>query len=177
MGSDDEKLMAVAAEGRALLFDELEGDRGLHVETLVAAAARLAGSCLLRSFKLDLTGIAPGSPVFSDLADQHGPQLMDLLGKTLAVLEVPIDETQVTGEVTPDHAPLMDCFETLLQLQAPARALLARHGFDDVRGARAFTLTTAILIHETQAVVPAQSLFDIAVTGLVEGAKMAPPPA
>ena len=175
MASDDDKLMEVAALGRALLFDELQGDRGLHVETLVASAARLAGACLLRSFKLDLTGITPGGTVFSDLADEHGPKLVDLLGKTLAVLEVPIDLEQVTGEVSPDHAPLMDTFESLTALQTPARALLARHGFDDARGARAFTLTTAILIHETQAVVPAQTLLDIAVTGLAEGAKMAPP--
>lgn len=175
MASEDEKLMAVAAEGRALLFDELQGDRGLHVETLVASAARLAGSCLLRSFKLDLTGIAPGAPVFSDLADEHGPKLIELLSHTLTVLDVVVDMDQVTGEVTPDHAPLMDCFESLTQLQAPARALLLRHGFDDFKGARAFTLTTAMLIHETKEVVPPITSFDIAVTALAEGTKMAPP--
>ena len=68
--------MAQAAEKvYDYLFLKLKSEKGIHVGTFVSAAARLAGTCLLRSFNFKLPAAKPGSAVLSEEANVEGPKL------------------------------------------------------------------------------------------------------
>jgi hypothetical protein len=169
-------LVATATQLKEWLYGALKNDKGLHVETLVSSASRLSGAALLRSFNLDLSKLQPGSAVFSDLANEAGPQLMNYLGSMLTSNGIALDNDVAGADPGPDHASQLHFTDTLAKLGPEARAILARAGLDDALGARALILACAMIIFDTREVVDPSVSFGIAIAGLVEGSKTVPPP-
>lgn len=90
--------VGVGREFRSLILAKLTDERGVHAETAVSAAARMAGTFLLRSLDLPITKLEPGAPVLSDAANERGPELVEILALALREMKMAID--QVQGLVT-----------------------------------------------------------------------------
>lgn len=159
----------------AYVVEALSTDRGAHAETVVAGAARMGGTLLFRSFNLPAANIPPGSPVFSDLANQRGPVLIEVLTAGLAGLGI-----DVTGhplaEVPPNHAPHLTVIETQQKLNRNVADIATSHGLAGEDAARSCMLAAALLIQQTRGVLDPALGFAIATQGVMEGSKTMPMP-
>ncbi|QQR75998.1 MAG: hypothetical protein IPJ17_10645 [Holophagales bacterium] len=154
----------------------LGAERAIHPETAIASTARLAGSLLLRSFGLPLGKLEPGSVVLSDAANEKGPMLVEILAAYLAGAEVPIQRDQLGGEPARRGAqPHLSTVQSLAQLQDEAMAIAERHGLTLEQLAQSAALATAFLVRECAPRIGAETGFNIATYGFVEGSKTVPP--
>lgn len=154
----------------------LKDGKGVHAETAVAATARMAGTFLLRSFKLPLDGIEPGSVVLSDKANEEGPELVNILGGVLAHLGVDLDTGKLGNEPGPDHKPLLSFLETQRKLEPAYGRIRESLGLTLKDAAESAAAATALLIQRTVGVLDPNVGFHIAAYGFVEGTKTAPGP-
>jgi len=159
-----------------LVIATLRTERGIHAETAIASAARLGGTFLFRSFGLRTDGIKPGTAVLSDLANEHGPLLVQTLGTALGRLGVSVDQSAISKPIPPQNAPHLSVLETQAALEAPATTLAERSQLDRQGAAHACALAAAILIQKAQYVLHPDVGAAIAVYGFVEGSKTMPPP-
>jgi len=177
LGSPADSLDAQLRASREIadaIVTALRTERGVHAETAVAGAARLAGAFLFRSFNLPTSGIAPGSPVLSDVANQRGPLLVEVLQAGLGGLGVSVDSAAM--EESPEHEPQMNFLETQQALEPRLAEIAAAHGLEGEGAARACALATALLIYRTREVLEPRVSFGLAVYGFVEGTKTMPAP-
>lgn len=72
MGKPDDEIRAARAF-REHVFAKLGNEKGVHAETALSAAGRMAGTFLLRSFGLPLEHLEPGTPVLSDRGERARP--------------------------------------------------------------------------------------------------------
>jgi len=165
---------ATAEEFYQAILSPLQSDRGVHAETAVAVAARMAGTFLFRSFNLPMTGVTPGSAVLSDAANEQGPELIGTLFKMLTALKVPLDPSKVKYDTPEDNKPHWTILETQSKLGATFRTTAARHGLADRRAALASVMAAAFLIRDTAPVLDSHIAAGIALYGFVEGTKTAP---
>ncbi len=165
--------VAVGREFRTCILEKLTDERGVHAETAVSAAARMAGTFLLRSFDLPIAKLEPGAPVLSDAANAKGPALVELLLFALEQMKIPIDQARAKA-ANHDGAALL----TVLQIQERAEVGLTeiknRHGLDYEGAARAAAFAAAFLVQDTKEVLDPSAAFGIAAYGFVEGAKTVP---
>lgn len=77
-------ILQAADEYLLIILNKLKNEKGVHADTAIAAASRMAGTFLLRSFNLTIGDIKPGTAVLSDVANEKGPFLISLLGSTLS---------------------------------------------------------------------------------------------
>ncbi len=166
---DDEA--KAAQQFRGYILEKLTDERGVHAETAVAAAARMAGTFLLRSCNVPLARLEPGTPVLSDAVNERGPLLVEILGVALQGMNVAIDMTRARA----GGAALLTVPQTQALLELGMIALKDRCGLDYERGARAAALATALLIKDTAVALDPSTAFGIAAYGFVEGAKTVPP--
>ena len=158
------------------IIETLTDERGAHAETCVAGAARMAGTFLFRSFGLPTQNLDPGSPVFSELANQRGPVLVEVLKSGLIGLKVPVNESKVDDEPRTGHEPLIDLASTQRKLEKKLTVIATAHGLDNESAARACALATALLMHQTRSVLDPSISFGIAVYGFVQATKTVPQP-
>jgi hypothetical protein len=149
-----------------------------HAGTVLAAAARLAGSSLYRSLH-STNGAAPGVVVLSDKVNEAWPQLMKLFAfyckqHGLDVLSKPV----VTTFPERDR-PRMDVAEILTEYQDEYREIMKKHGLDYLDGARAGMIVCSVFfeyLYKTARDIDPSVAAGIVSLGIVEGAKTAPPP-
>lgn len=166
-----------AADGYVdIVIKALRTDQGVHSETAIAAAARMAGTFLLRSFNFPLKDIKPGSAVLSNAANDHGPVLVQTLGAALNALEVNLDSSKLSGNVPNENQPQISVNETQSRVEAQFRNVSAKHGLTPEQSAHACALAAARLIHMSSAVLDPHIGFSVAAYGFVEGSKTAPIP-
>jgi hypothetical protein len=163
----------VGRELRTLILDRLADERGVHAETAVSAAARMAGTFLLRSFDLPIATLEPGAPVLSDPVNDEGPALVEILVLALEQMKIPIDRARASAANQGGFARL-----TVLQVQerleASLTAIVKTHGLDYRGAARATAFAAAFLVEDTKDVLDPSKAFGIATYGFVEGAKTIP---
>lgn len=171
----DERQANAAADFRQATLELLETDDGLHAETAVAGAARMAGTFLFRSFGFDVKGLPAGTPVLSDKANEDGPALVEVLGMTLERVGVHLDGERVQAALNDDqHSPQLTFLETQQKLE-PRYALIRERWSLSLQDAAAAAATAAALvIRHTAHVLDPHLAFGIAAFGLVEGAKTVP---
>ncbi|MGV3707960.1 MAG: hypothetical protein ACO1Q7_03900 [Gemmatimonas sp.] len=179
MSNDQQSFEAQVAAARLIaqeIINDLATERGAHAETCIMAAARMAGTILFRGFGLPTAGIEPGAPVFSDLADERGPMLAEVMNAALSGLGVAIDEQKIGGAADDAHAPLFTIVEMQQKLDDPIYAIAGSHGLHGEEAARACALATGLLIHQTSGVLDPSIGYGLAVYGFVEGTKTNPIP-
>lgn len=174
MNPSNPRQQAAASEMNQFLINTLSSNKGVHAETAVSAAARMAGTFVLRSCGLPLDQFASGSPIFSDLIDERGQQVLGMMGKTMASLKVPFDAATLNYDLTPDHDPHMNLMETQAMLDAGYRAIMERNGLSDEDGAMAAAMAAGMLIQQAASVLDPHVAYVIAVYGMVEGSKTVP---
>lgn len=176
MVSLTEAQMTAANAFATATIEAMRDSRGVHAETAIAALARMAGTFLYRSFGFDAADIAPGQVVFSDQADAAGPRLLEILGGTLATLEVALDPARLGEKPDPARPPRKAFLETQRLLEPRLAALREAHDLSFEEAAEAAAAGTALLIHHGLNVIEPNRAFSLAVHSFVEGAKTAPDP-
>ncbi len=165
---------AVAAQACCgVIFARLAGERGVHAETAVAAAARMAGTFLLLSLGLPLDKLPSGAPVFSDAANEKGPALVSLYAGTLRALGIDADP-QRAGAAAASAELLLSLLDTQRLLDGPLAAVAREHGLSYAEAAEACAVAAAVITQKCSAVLAPDVSSGIAGYGFVEGSKTVP---
>jgi hypothetical protein len=153
-------------------MNALANERGIHAETAVSAIARMAGTYLFRSFRLPTASMAPGTPVFSDIANQGGPLLLQTLQAGLEGLDIKVGQPRVDPlQTNPPQIALLDTQQLLEPVLGP---IATANGFTAEEMAHACALATGIMIYRTRSVLDPSIAFGLAAYGFVEGTKTTP---
>ncbi len=166
---------AAQAFGNAVIA-ELQTGRGVHAETAVAAAARMAGTFLFRSFGFDPGGTTPGRTVLSAEANAAGPGLIRVLVGALTELGIVLDEQKLGAGQLDANRPALDFLATQARLEPRFAAIRAQSGLSLTEAADAAAIATAFLIHQCAGVLDPSAAFGVAVYAFSEGTKTAPGP-
>src|SRR5262249_43532492 len=122
----EEAQFVAANEYYGLILGRLADERGVHAETAISAAARMAGTFMLRSFGLRLEGMEPGSAVLSEAANDRGPLLLNTLGAGLNALDVLLERDKLRADFPDDNRPHMTVIEVQERLGPAMREVAAR---------------------------------------------------
>lgn len=158
-----------------VILNCLTGERGVHAETAVAAAGRMAGTFLLRSFRLPIDDFPPGQSVYFEAVNDNGRRLIGLLGGTLQQLNVSVSVDPGQALALKDaFPPQLTILETQALLDQPLVVVAAKHGLAQEEAAEACTMTAARIIQACSSALDPNAAFGIAVYGIVEGSKTVP---
>jgi len=174
MSSTPEKQFAAAREFYAIIVDKLTNENGVHANTAIAAAARMAGTFLLRSFNLPLQNLEPGAAVFSDAANEKGPFLIDLMSGVLQQMNVVIDPARAEAAQGQGDLPQLTVIETQALVETDLSRIKDNYGLNYEQAAHAAAIATAILIQKSSGVLDPHIGFSLAAYGFVEGSKTVP---
>src|ERR1051326_99591 len=162
--------MAAAQEFANMTLTALKLPEGVHPATVVAAAARMGGTYLFRSFGFKLTGIKPGQAVLSDAANEQGAQLIQIAGSVLSQGRIKLDNAR-SGEATNSkNKPILKYLDTQKKLEALYAPIKAVGKLSLEEAAQAVAVATALLIKHCAKVLDPNVAFGIAVYGFVETA-------
>jgi len=156
------------------IISKLATENGVHAETAISAASRMAGTLLIHASGLPLDNFKPGSPILSDNMNERGQEMLKVVDQTLDLLKVPFDATKLDYDLPPDHSPLMELLETQSLLEEPFRAVLTRHGLTAQQGAYAAAISTAMLIQQCSGILDPHVAYVIAAYGMVQAVKTVP---
>lgn len=176
MASLTQEQIEAAHEFADSTVDALGTERGVHAETAVAAAARMAGTFLFRSFDFPMSNVQPGQVVLSEHANEQGPALIQILGGVLARIGIDLDKDVLGTPPGPEHQPNLAFLEAQRRLEPVYRAIATRHGLAPRAAAEAGAVAAALLIGRCAQVLDPGVAFGIAVYGFIEGSKTAPDP-
>lgn len=154
----------------------LDTGQGVHAETAVAGTARMAGTFLFRSFGLALEDVQPGQVVLSDMANEQGPVLIEILGAVLSQSGVLLEEANLGGASDHEHRPLRTFLETQRQLEPGYSDIRKHYGLTLREASEACAVATGLLIEDSSTILDPTIGFNIAVYAFVEGTKTAPDP-
>jgi len=149
-----------------------------HAGTVLAVAARLAGTSLYRSLN-DKKDITPGVVVLSEEVNQAWPQLMNLFAFYCKQNGMDVMSKPLVTAFPEKDKPLMSVEQVLQEYQDQYHEIMKKHGLDYLNGARAGMVVCSIIFQHhctvTRDIDPYIATGIIAM-GVVEGAKTAPPP-
>lgn len=174
MTSMKENQFAAAREFHTVILEKLTNEKGVHAETAIAGAARMAGTFLLRSFKLPMENLEPGAPVFSDAANEKGPLLVNLLGGTLQQMNVRVDPERLAAFQNRGDEPQLGVLETQALLETDLSRVREKYQLTYEEAAYAAAFATALMVRDCSQVVEPHVGFNVAAYSLVEGAKTVP---
>ena len=157
-----------------VICNKLATDRGVHAETAISAISRMAGTMLLRSSGLPINNLKSGSPVFADVVNEQGEELLGTVGKTLASLRVPFDPSKLTYEMPAENAPHLNLEETQAALNSPFREVLSKYRMTEQEGAQAAAVSAGMLIEKCAAFLDPHVSYTIAAYGIIEACKTVP---
>jgi hypothetical protein len=159
-----------------LLATRLGKNRAIHPETVIATAARLSGSLLLRSFNFDLPKLEPGAIVLSAEANDKGPELLGLLSSALSSRGIALDKDKLGGDQSlRGDAPHLSFAESLVLTQDDALSIAQENNLSLEQAAQAATLAAAFIVAECSGAIGAETALNASVYGLIEGTKTVPP--
>lgn len=173
MGEPNAETVAhTARQFVGLVIELLADDKGVHAETAVAGAARLAGTFLFRSFGFELPDAKPGQVVLSEQANDHGPRLVGIVATSLESVGIVAGEP---AEISYEGSePRLSLLATQRLLEPAFNEERERSGISFMQAADAAALATAILIHECREVLDPRKAFGLAVYSIIEGSKTVP---
>ncbi len=167
-----------AVEVLRLLERQLGREAATHPQTVLHAAAWLAGTSLYRSLgHADET--APGTVVLSEKANEEWPKLMKVFSYLLDKEGLKLKPDDLMLTFPGEHSPRKSLAEIQQELQDPFNEIMKQHGFDYAEGAKTGAVACAMLV---KAYCVRRKDLDSGVAagivemGFIEGAKTAPAP-
>jgi hypothetical protein len=148
-----------------------------HPGTVLAIAARLAGTSLYRSLNYK-NEAAPGVVVLSNEVNDAWPQLMNLFAFYCKQNGINVTAKPMVTKFPDKDKPLMSVEQVLEEYQDQYHEIMKRHGLDYLNSARAGIVVASIIFqyhHKAKDIDPDVAAGIVAM-GIVEGAKTAPPP-
>jgi len=149
-----------------------------HAGTVLAVAARLAGTSLYRSLNYK-NEAAPGVVVLSNEVNEAWPQLMNLFAYYCKQNGFDVMAKPVVTKFSEKDKPLMDTDQVLQEYQDQYHDVMKKHGLDYLNSARAGMVVSSIIFKYHSSSVKDIDPYvgaGIVAMGIVEGAKTAPPP-
>jgi hypothetical protein len=174
MGALSQQQIQAAQQFVRITTETLKTERGVHAETAIAGAARMAGTFLFRSFNFSLEGAKPGQPVLSDQANEQGLRLIQILGSVLEHVGVELDKDKLGKTPVPENRPLLGFLETQKHLEPKYSTIKLRLGLSLQDAADSAAAATALIIQQSLPVLDPNVAFGIAVYGFIEGSKTVP---
>ncbi len=155
------------------LLTRLQDEKGVHVETAIAALSAVAGEWLLRACHIDLSPYPQGGIVLADQINDSGPRLLGYLEQTLDELLVEHADDW-SGKIPADHQPMRDPLKLAHELRPFAQEISGKYGLAESQSAYATCMALAFLIRDSQKVLePAVSVV-IASNVIVRASKSVP---
>ena len=151
-------------------------ERAIHPATAISTAARLSGSFLFRTFGVQTESLEPGSILLSEQANEEGTQLINIVGSYLTNSNIAIDQTKI-GAVGEDKElePKLTFLGAISLVQNEALEICKRHGLNMEQSAQSAATATAFIVKECAAQIGAETGFNVAIYGFIEGSKTVPP--
>ena len=147
----------------------------VHLPTLVVACARMSGSYLLRSFKLDLSFVPPGQAVISVQASERIQVLIRFCVSMMQSLGSTVPETPPSGQFADMASKIrQDFLETQRTLEPILAPLRQQYALDDEEMAKAIALASGALIHQFAKHMEPTAGLSYAAYGFAEGAHTMP---
>lgn len=159
-----------------ILKHSLATEKGVHAETAIAGAARMAGTFLLRSFNLPLHDLEPGSGVIFERVNNHGPLLFASLQAALFSFQITVDKSKITGHIPDEHRPRLSVIETQSLVEKQFRDVSKVLELNSEQSAHACALAAGHLIYLCNNILDPHVGFELAGLGFVEGSKTVPIP-
>lgn len=156
-----------------LIAQELGKNRAIHPGTAISSSALLSGSFMFRSFNYPAKNITPGTVVLSELANQKGPVLINILGGMLKNMGINVDGNKL-NEFSKAESNL-NYLDTLILLQDKAGVIMNRNKLSFEEMAYSFAMATAFIIKECRQDLAVESGFNTAMYAFIEGSKTFPP--
>lgn len=176
MATLEKKHFDAAKAMTEIFIAKLGLNRAVHCETVIAAAARMAGTLLFRTFGFDTTKIEPGTVVLSEEANEKGPRLLGIVGGMLQRYGLELDPQKLAKITDHGEAPRLTVTEMQALLEADLNSVREKFGLSLEGGAQACALAAAWWIKESAPTIGLEVGFNIAQYGLIEGCKTAPLP-
>jgi hypothetical protein len=148
-----------------------------HAGTVLAVAARLAGTSLYRSINKD-KDITPGVVVLSEEVNEAWPQLMNQFAFYCKQNGFDVMSKPMVTAFPEKDQPRMTVEQVLQEYQDTYHQVMKKHGLDYLNGARAGMVVTSIIFQYHCKSIKDIDPFvatGIVAMGVVEGAKTAPP--
>ena len=174
MSALDKKHFDAAGEMLEVFAARLGQNGTLHSETVIAAAARMAGTMLFRSFRFDTSKMLPGAAVLSNEANEKGPELLNIVGGMLQKYGLQPDKEKLSRVNERGEPPMLTVLEMQEALEDDLSDVRAKYGLSFEDGARSCALATARLIREGAPEIGLEVGFHIAAYGFIEGCKTVP---
>ena len=148
-----------------------------HAGTVLAVAARLAGTSLYR-FLNGEKEIAPGVVVLSEEVNQTWPHLMSLFAYYCKQKGIDVTVKPMVTQFSETDKPLLTVDQVLQEYQDQYHEIMKKHGLDYLNGAWAGMIVCSIIFeyHNKSRDIDPYVAAGIVAMGIVEGAKTAPPP-
>lgn len=155
-------------------------DGRVHAGTILSAAAWLTGTSLYRAFN-PKDDIPPGTTIQSNEVNKEWESLMYLFEEyNFGDVRVPVGRLIMSALAASDeHKPRVEMSYVQKELQDQYNAVMKKHGFDYLDGARAGVLICSLLFHHHCTVakdINPSVAAGIVAQGIIEAAKTAPPP-
>jgi hypothetical protein len=171
---------AAALEFLPVLQKKLaSSDGSLHAGTMLSAAAWLTGTSLYRSFNFKEDAL-PGTVIKSDEVNKEWESLMYLLEQyNFQKADIPVGRLMLAAMAAPDHfKPEVEMFHVQSELQGQYNAVMKKHGFDFLDGARVGIILCSILIQQYRGakIIDPYAAAGIVAEKILEAAKTVPPP-
>ena len=171
--ANQQKVIQAGIDFYRVILNALTIEKGVHAETAISTAARMAGTFLLRSFEFPIDNLEPGSAVFSDEANDKGPLLINLLGSVLQQIGICIDVNEVNPGST-KNMPHLTVLEAQSLAEEPLTAIKEKYKLTYEEAAQAAAVAAASFIEQCASILNPNVGFSIAAYGFVEGSKTVP---
>jgi hypothetical protein len=156
----------------------LQDDRGVHLETAIAAAGSLAGVALLRNTGLPLPASEAGKVqiVLTEEVNEWGSALVQFMSSVCPVLE--LDGTFSTTEIPPEHQPNKTVSEGVLEwvrdLEVPCNQILDELQIGPALRPHAYAFAALKLVKAGEQILTPPVGKALALSAIVAGSKTAP---
>jgi len=174
MSEIEKKHFDASGEMSEVIASRLGNNRGVHPETVIAAAARMAGTMLFRSFGIDTSGMEAGSVILSEEANENGPRLIHILGGMLNNYGLEPNREKLADAENRGDEPSLSILETQELLAEDFTTICDKNNLSSSEAADACALLTAWLIKECAPQIGLEAGFNLAVYSFIEGAKTVP---
>ena len=154
-------------------------DGSVHAGTILSAAAWLTGTSLYRSFNFK-EDTPPGTTIKSDEVNKEWESLMYLFEQyNFQKADIPVGRLILAALAAPDSfKPQVEMSHVQKELQDQFNAVMKKHGFDYLDGARAGIVICSMLLqyYSTAKLIDPYVAAGVVAQGILEGAKTVPPP-
>lgn len=166
----------------ALIIKTISNERGVHAETAIAAAAVLTGEIVLSVSGYDLSGLEPGSAVFSDVVNQllfeaEGHlTVSDVFFNALYSQGIDVSKESWPENIPEEHQVMLDPLQIVARARPQLNVLFESQPLEPLDRAYAAAQATALLVAETRRVLDPNIGKALALEAMLRGAKTVPLP-